>query len=392
MNPTFWLNYVHFSDQQREGKRPLIFHRWGGLGNHRYVIGFSGDTVSVWDSLAFQPYFTATAANVGYSYWSHDIGGHMPGAVDGELYSRWIQFGTFAPILRTHTTKNPDAERRIWAYPQPYSTIMRDAFVLRYAMQPYLYTESRKTYDTGVAFLRPLYYDYPDMKDAYDQKGEYVFGDNMIVAPIVAPADATTHVSAKSIWLPRGEWVEWFTGKQLTGPGNFDRTFTQAQIPVYIKAGSILPQQPEMSYTGEKAVDPLILEVFPFGKSQHSSSYRVYEDSSEGENYTRGEFAWTNVEVKREKAKQFHVTIAAAEGSYPRMLTDRSYEVRLWSASAPASVALDGRKLASSTDAKSAGWHYDKEKAMVIVRTPTRSVHRKTEISIQLAGEPQPPA
>ena len=392
VNPTFWLNYVHFSDQQREGKRPLIFHRWGGLGNHRYVIGFSGDTVSVWDSLAFQPYFTATAANVGYSYWSHDIGGHMPGAVDGELYSRWIQFGTFAPILRTHTTKNPDAERRIWAYPQPYSTIMRDAFVLRYAMQPYLYTESRKTYDTGVAFLRPLYYDYPDMKEAYDQKGEYVFGDNMIVAPIVAPADATTHVSAKSIWLPRGEWVEWFTGKQLTGPGNFDRTFTQAQVPVYIKAGSILPQQPEMSYTGEKAVDPLILEVFPFGKSQHSSSYRVYEDSSEGENYTRGEFAWTNVEVKREKAKQFHVTIAAAEGSYPRMLTDRSYEVRLWSASAPASVALDGRKLASSTDAQSAGWRYDKKKAMVIVRTPTRSVHSKTEISIQLAGEPQPPA
>lgn len=392
VNPTFWLNYVHFSDQEREGKRPLIFHRWGGLGNHRYVIGFSGDTVSVWDSLAFQPYFTATAANVGYSYWSHDIGGHMPGAVDGELYSRWIQFGTFAPILRTHTTKNPDAERRIWAYPQPYSTIMRDAFVLRYAMQPYLYTESRKTYDTGVAFLRPLYYDYPDVKEAYDQKGEYVFGDNMIVAPIVAPADPATHISAKSIWLPRGEWIEWFTGKQLTGPGNFDRTFTEAQIPVYVKAGSILPQQPEMRYTGEKPVDPLILEVFPFGKGQHSSSYRVYEDSSEGENYTRGEFAWTNVEVKHEKLKQFHITIAAADGSYPRMLTERSYEVRLWSASGPASVSLDGKKLAASTDPRSAGWRYEKEKAQVIVRTPSRSVHTRTEISIQLVGDPQPPA
>ena len=75
VSPTWWLNYVHFTDQEREGKRPLLFHRWGGLGNHRYQIGFSGDTVSVWDSLAFQPWFTATAANVGYAYWSHDIGG-----------------------------------------------------------------------------------------------------------------------------------------------------------------------------------------------------------------------------------------------------------------------------------------------------------------------------
>ena len=121
VNPTWWLNYVHFTDQQREGKRPLLFHRWGGLGNHRYQIGFSGDTISVWDSLAFQPWFTATAANVGYAYWSHDIGGHMPGAVDPELYTRWVQFGAFSPILRTHTTKNPDSERRIWAYPEPYS-------------------------------------------------------------------------------------------------------------------------------------------------------------------------------------------------------------------------------------------------------------------------------
>ena len=137
VNQTWWLNYVHFTDQQREGKRPLLFHRWGGLGNHRYQIGFSGDTISVWDSLAFQPWFTATAANVGYAYWSHDIGGHMPGAVDPELYTRWVQFGAFSPILRTHTTKNPDTERRIWAYPEPYSSVLRSAFQLRYALQPY---------------------------------------------------------------------------------------------------------------------------------------------------------------------------------------------------------------------------------------------------------------
>ena len=126
VNPTWWLNYTHFSDMERRGKRGMLFHRWGGLGNHRYQIGFSGDTIAVWDSLAFQPYFTATAANVGYGYWSHDIGGHMrvdlgakpaagipqdPGYP--ELYTRWIQWGIFSPILRTHTTKDQQSERRI---------------------------------------------------------------------------------------------------------------------------------------------------------------------------------------------------------------------------------------------------------------------------------------
>jgi alpha-glucosidase (family GH31 glycosyl hydrolase) len=112
--------------------------------------------------------------------WSHDIGGHMPGAVDPELYTRWVQFGAFSPILRTHTTKNPDSERRIWAYPEPYSAVMRSAYQLREAMQPYLYTEARRTYDTGVAFFRPLYYDWPEDDAAYTSKNEYMFGDQMM--------------------------------------------------------------------------------------------------------------------------------------------------------------------------------------------------------------------
>ncbi len=220
LSNTWWLNYMHFTDQQREGKRPLLFHRWGGLGNHRYQIGFSGDTISVWPSLAFQPWFTATAANVGYAYWSHDIGGHMPGAVDPELFTRWVQFGIFSPILRTHTTKNPDAERRIWAYPEPYSSVMRSAFQLREAMQPYLYTEARRTYDTGVAFLRPLYYDWPEDNAAYTSKNEYQFGDQMIVSPVTAPADRISSLATEQVYLPKGDWIEWPTGKHFTGPAS----------------------------------------------------------------------------------------------------------------------------------------------------------------------------
>jgi alpha-glucosidase len=388
VNPTWWLNYVHFSDQEREGKRPLIFHRWGGLGNHRYEIGFSGDTVSVWESLAFQPYFTATAANVGYSYWSHDIGGHMPGAVDPELYTRWIQFGIFSPILRTHTTKNPEAERRIWAYPEPYFKAMRSAYLLRYAMEPYIYTEARGTYDSGVAFMHPLYYDYPEEAEAYSHREEYKFGDNMLVSPIAKPAGAGG-ASSKDVWLPKGEWIEWQTGARLTGPGTFNRTFTIDQIPVYVKAGSIIPMQPEMSYTGQRPVDPLILEILPFAiesAEQQSSTYSVYEDSSTGENYTRGEFARTRIDAVSFKRRRVEVVISPAEGSYPGMLQERAYEVRLDSPVSVVSVTLDGRRLAQADDS---GWHYDSASRQLIVRVPRRSVHTRAKVAVEWANSPQ---
>ena len=296
VNNTWWLNYLHFSDQQREGKRPLLFHRWGGLGNHRYQIGFSGDTVSVWPSLAFQPWFTATAANVGYAYWSHDIGGHMPGAVEPELFTRWVQFGAFSPILRTHTTKNPDSERRIWAYPEPYSSILRSTFQLRYALQPYIYTEARRTYDTGVAFLHPLYYDWPENDAAYSNKDEYIFGEQMLAAPVVTAADKVSGLATEQVWLPEGEWIEWPTGKHFTGPTNVQRDFSISQIPVYLKAGAIVPMQPPMRYTGDKQVDPLIVNVWPL-KPGSSSSYSVYEDSSSSVDYQRGVFARTPIKA-----------------------------------------------------------------------------------------------
>lgn len=374
VNPTWWLNYVHFTDQQREGKRPLLFHRWGGLGNHRYQIGFSGDTVSVWDSLAFQPWFTATAANVGYAYWSHDIGGHMPGAVDPELYTRWIQFGAFSPILRTHTTKNPDSERRIWAYPEPFSDIMRDTFHLRYALEPYIYTEARRTYDTGVAFLRPLYYDWPEQDAAYTSKGEYVFGNDMLVAPVTTPMDPDTHLAKETVWIPEGQWVERATGRTLSGPRMIERNFSIDQIPVYIKAGAIVPMQPPMRYTGEKPVDPLIVNVYPLQDGQ-SSSYKLYEDASNSEAYKRGVCAWTNLEA-RQSGDTLTVDVDSVEGSYPGMLTSRGYEIRLPGDWPPASVTANGTK---------ADWRYEGNTLTTVITVPSASVHAKMHIEIRRA-------
>ena len=383
VTPTWWLNYVHFTDQQREGKRPLLFHRWGGLGNHRYQIGFSGDTVSVWPSLAFQPWFTATAANVGYAYWSHDIGGHMPGSVDPELFTRWVQFGAFSPILRTHTTKNPDSERRIWAYPEPFSAILRSAFQLRYALQPYLYTEARRTYDTGVAFLRPLYYDWPDAPEAYTSKNEYLFGGQMLVAPVVVAADKITGLASEKVWLPAGEWVEWPTGKQFTGPTEVDRNFSIDQTPVYLKSGAIVPMQAPMRFTGEKPVDPLIVNIWPL-KPGANSSYSVYEDSGVSVEYQHGVFARTSIKATQ-SGDTLRVEIGPAEGAYPGMMKTRRYELRLPSDWPPASVAVDGTTIQQAGPTGEGGWTFDGNTLTSVVPVAANSVDTTVVIEVKRA-------
>src|SRR3954469_687800 len=385
VNPTWWLNYVHFSDQEREGKRPLLFHRWGGLGNHRYQIGFSGDTISVWDSLAFQPWFTSTAANVGYAYWSHDIGGHMPGAVDPQLYTRWIQFGRFSPILRTHTTKNPDSERHIWAYPEPFSDIMRDTFHLRYALIPYIYTEARRTYDTGIAFLRPLYYDWPEAEQAYTSKNEYLFGDNMIVAPVTAPIDKASGLASEKVWLPSGEWVEWNTGKRFTGPAELTRKFSIRETPVYVRAGAIVPMAPPMRYSSEKAVDPLIVNVFPLTDGQ-TSSYTVYEDSSRAREYQMGKAAWTDIQAS-ESNGELKVTIAPARGSYSGMPAQRANELRLPGDWPPASVSANGKTVNYAAQENTPGWHYEGNTLTTVVTLPRAPV--TSAVTIQVRRTPE---
>ena len=381
--PTWWLNYVHFTDQQREGKRPLLFHRWGGLGNHRYQIGFSGDSISVWDSLAFQPWFTATAANVGYAYWSHDIGGHLPGAVEPELYTRWVQFGAFSPILRTHTTKNPDSERRIWAYPEPYSAILRSTFQMRYALQPYIYTEARRTYDTGVAFFRPLYYDWPQDDAAYTSKGEYLFGDQMLAAPVTAPADKVTGLATKKVWLPEGDWIEWPTGKNLTGPIELERNFSIDQTPVYLRAGAIVPMQSPMRYTGERPVDPLIVNVWPLAPGS-TSHYEVYEDSGVSVEYQRGVFARTPIKAAQ-TGETLKLDIGPVEGSFPGMPKTRAYEIRLPADWPPVAVTVNGAQVKQAGPAGKGGWRFEGNTLTTVIPVPSENVASKVTIEVYRA-------
>jgi len=391
LDPLFWLNYLHWVDMERRPKapRPLIFSRWGGLGNHRYQIGFSGDTYNNWESLAFQPYFTATAANVGYGYWSHDIGGHQPGPVGPELYARWIQYGIFSPVLRTHCGKRPDAERRIWAFPDDVFKVCKDAFELRYALIPYTYTACRQAYDTGVSLCRPMYYDWPEHDEAYARTNQYMFGDDLMIAPVVTPADPVSGVASAEVWFPPAGgdapgWVEWCSGRVFNSTTT-RLSYALRDIPVFARSGAVIPMQPPMRRTGEKPADPLILNIFDAGpRGAKSGAGRVYEDDGLSSRYQRGEAAVTRVSHSLQDGERI-IDIAPAEGSYPAMARERAFEVRLPFVLPPERVTANGAELARAASPGNSRWWYDERTATLTVRTTHVSVRHGVRIGVKLS-------
>jgi alpha-glucosidase (family GH31 glycosyl hydrolase) len=380
VNPTFYLNYVFFSDMERRNKkRPLIFHRYGGLGNHRYQIGFSGDAFINWRSLDFQPYFTATASNVCFGFWSHDIGGHMHGESYPELYTRWIQFGVFSPILRTHSTKNPNIKRRIWAYPLENFYAMRNAFLFRQALLPYIYSAAREAYDTGISICRPMYYDYPKAEEAYSFKNQYMFGNDMLVAPVTQPMGKDSLFVQKRIWLPKGKWIELYSGTILEGGKVIQRAFDLDEIPVYVKEGSIIPMQTNVKGIGKKPLNPMVLNIFP-GKKGNT---KVYDDEGNNTNYKTGTYTFTEVKFNKINNRNIKVIIKPLKGKYPGMLESRAYELRLPICFPCEAVKINGKTIPYKRDANSNSWTYNGNEFTIHIFTSEFSVFQKVEVEIK---------
>jgi len=385
LDPLFWLNYLHTMDivrnPENKGRRPLIFSRWGGLGNHRYQIGFSGDTYCNWPSLAFQPYFTSTAGNVGYAYWSHDIGGHQPGKVDPELYARWIQWGIFSPVLRTHTTKNPLAERRIWKFPAPVFKAARAAFHLRYELIPYIYSAARECYDTGLPLCRPLYYEWPDLEEAYARGDEYLFGEQMLVKPVTAPMDPDIGATSVNVWIPPGRWTDWFTGKTYAGPTTANLLVPLDQIPLFARAGAMIPSAAVARNTREQRRDELILDVFPGQRGQA----RLYDDDGETLGYEKDERTLTPVTYDG-SGGQHRVRIGRVNGKYPGMPTERRIGVRLRGVWPAEGVTVGGKAISAAKGADEDGYSYDSKTLSVVVRLAKGPIDRPVEILIRTVG------
>lgn len=373
LSNTWWINYAFFSDmEKRRETRPMLYHRWGGLGNHRYQVGFSGDAVISWKSLDFQPYFNSTASNVLYGYWSHDLGGHIGSQIDPEMYTRWLQFGALSPIMRTHSQKGAKLNKEPWVFNKEYCDIIRETIRQRYVMAPYIYTMARKGYDDGISLCRPMYYDYPENKEAYEFRNEYMFGDDVLVAPVTAPVE--NGYAQVRVWLPEGEWYEWHTGALLKGNQIVERSFAVDEYPIYIKAGAILPMYLDnvMNLNGND--EEVAVTVFPGGGD--TAEFKLYEDNGNDKNYA-SEYAVTKLSSVRNGNEQTLV-IGKREGAYKDMPLVRSFKVKVLSSLIPQSVMVNGHP---------AKYQYSGEDFALLIDIPAQACDQEKVVKIVYPSE-----
>lgn len=350
VSPTLWLNYVFSTNPNKwhSETRPVILHRWGGFGNHRYPLGFSGDVVVSWKSLEYQPYFTAMAANVGYGYWSHDIGGNS-NSTGAELYTRWVQWGAFSPVFRTHCTKNPNIHRRIWMYDHYYANIMHHAITRRTELLPYVYTEVWRTHTSGLSLLRGLYFDFPEAQEAYKFSGQYMFGESLMVAPITSPINTITGLAIKQVWVPPGNWIDLNTGTKLTGSKVMSGAYTLNEVPLFAPAGTVIPMSiysgGRSLLLGQSQLLPTVLKLFVVPGAQLGSG-ELYEDDGISVRYARGKFATSTFHYEYDEGfKSVQFTVDPQNGTFEGMLPQRSYKVEFFASWPAQSVSINGKEV-----------------------------------------------
>ncbi len=309
LDPLWALNHYHSLDAARSGKRPLILSRYAGLGSHRYPLGFSGDTVVSWKSLDFQPYFTNTAANAGYSWWSHDIGGHMQGVQDDELYLRWLQYGVFSPVNRLHSSNSDFMGKEPWKRSWAAEKIAEDFLRLRHKLIPCLYSANYRTHRYGEPICMPLYYRY-DCPEAYEAKNQYLFGGQLLVSPITQPANKRLNLASVNTWLPEGRWTDIFTGRIYNGNRWLRLYRDMDSIPVLAKEGSIVPMYCNGESNDLSLAQPLEIHIW-----RGNGHYELYEDDGETMAYETGASAITTFDLE-ERGNTLRLTITPPSDSH----------------------------------------------------------------------------
>jgi alpha-glucosidase (family GH31 glycosyl hydrolase) len=322
-----WINSQYARHNAARGSRWLSLARIGGSfedwaanepgpwGEQRSTIHFTGDAQSTWAMLDFETRFDAAEGNVGMPYVSNDIGGFLGNHLDPQLYVRWIQSGTFAPILRPHSNHG---DRLPWNYPGAPEAIASAFLRLRESLIPYTYTVARQSHDTGMPITRAMYLRWPNQADAYHYDHEYMFGPELLVAPVGTPGDPAT----KTVWLPRGTWVDLFTGKRYRGPSVRALKVPLGRMPVFARAGAIIPRAPYMDYSSQRPLSPLELDVY----GGANGSFSLYEDAGQGFGYQHGQFTRTLITWNQ---RRLRLTVGPARGRFPGQRRRRAYTVRL---------------------------------------------------------------
>lgn len=387
LDPLWALNHYHSLDISRDGKRPLILSRFAGAGSQRYPLGFSGDTVQTWESLDFQPYFTATASNIAYSWWSHDIGGHCRGYRDDELYLRWLQYGVFSPIMRLHSTANEFMGKEPWRYNKFTENCAADFMRLRHRMIPYIYTMNKRTASEGRCLIEPLYYECPKDPRAYRCSNEYYFGSELIVCPITSPCNKHTGLASVKAFLPKGRYTDILSDRIYNGNTELELFRDQATIPVLAKEGAIIPLYEDEFSNSVK--NPVSFEILI---TRGNNVFRLYEDDGETLDYKNGAFCETEFSVKKD-GRNLTFTILPVQGDTSVIPENRNYKLSFIDIASCEKVTcrINGRKKNFSFSVKKNRFCLElvnisiNDKVEVLLEnTLSRSVADKKEMKIDL--------
>jgi len=367
-----WINELYYRDSAKNGRRGAGYSRWGGWGDHRHPIQFSGDAQANWDILAFEVKLTAGSGNGGCYYWAHDIGGFR-GKPNPELTTRWTQFGALSAALRVHSTKDAKLDRRPWISGDAETKAMRRMYHMRSELMPYIYSSVWQVHNTMVPLNRGMYIDYGANSEAFENPQEYMFGDIILAAPITSPGEGPDKVASQKVWFPGGEvWYDFFTHERHDGGSTKEISKPLDEFPMYVKGGMVLPMQPYTPRPATAELSTLVMRVYP-AAGNVSTSFQLYEDDGISLDYTEGKYATTALDYTQD-GNRATVTVRAPEGGYDGMVKTRAYRLQLPGAN-PSNVKVNGRKARVERDEKA---------GCPVIVVPSTSVNKEIKIEYTL--------
>lgn len=336
---TFMLiHYIYKNLSKNMQRRGLIFSRNPGIASHRYPALYSGNTKVSWKTLKYLPYFNITSSNLGLSYYSHDIGGYEGGVEDSELYTRYVQFGTYSPIFRFSSKEGRYYKREPWKWDIFTESIVKDYIRIRHRLIPYIYSEMYKYSKDGINLIKPLYLDYEKILDEPLYKNEYHFGKELFVCPITEPKDKVMNRVVHRMYLPEGTWYDFKTGKKFPGGKRYVTFYKDEDYPVYAKSGAIVPMAilDENNLNSVKPPEKMEIQVFP----GVSNNYDLYEDDGVTNLYKEGYYIVTNIDYNYRK-NNYTLILRPTQGKTGIIPDKRDYKIKFRNTKRPEYIKVN---------------------------------------------------
>ena len=317
------LKHYQYYDMYRNYKRrAMVMGPNYGLAAHRYPVAYSGKSLVSFSTLRKIPFYNNNAFNIGVGFIAHDIGGYFKGIEDSELYTRFIQLGTFSPILKFGVEKGKYYKREPWRWDIKTYTIAKDFLRLRHRLIPYIYSEAYKYHKDGTPLITPVYYTNPKFYDDVLYRNEYYFGSLFLVCPILEKNDPVMNRALHNFYIPEGIWYDFVTGKKFPGNKNYISFFKDEEYPVFVKQGSIIPMGLNENVNNTTPPVDMEIHIFP-GKS---NTYTLFEDDGESDLYRKGFYILSEIEYNY-MPSNYSVIIRAKEGKSGIIPDNRNYKI-----------------------------------------------------------------